>query len=67
MEPMVEINGQWYIIGNRSLNSLNLSGCGISQVGLKAIADTVHDQDSCAENIAREDGMMGLFRISLLV
>jgi hypothetical protein len=66
---MVDIGGQWYIIGNRALNNLNLSGCGLTLVGLKAIVDVVRDQDACSENIVArgEEGMHGLFRISLAV
>jgi hypothetical protein len=67
IEPMVEYGGQWYIIGNRSLNNLNLSGCGLTIDGLKSIVDVVQDQDACSENISREEGMYGLFRVSLSV
>ncbi|KAL2916521.1 hypothetical protein HK105_203954 [Polyrhizophydium stewartii] len=63
IEPMFESNGQWYILGNRMLNSLNLSHNGITAIGLKALLDAVLDQE--ATNEQTPDGMLGIFRISL--
>ncbi|KAI8923152.1 hypothetical protein BC831DRAFT_472407 [Entophlyctis helioformis] len=56
VEPMFESNGQWYILGNRALNSLNLTHNG-------ALLDAVLDQE--ATNDQAPDGMLGIFRISL--
>ena len=62
---MFEINGQWYTVGNRVLNSLNFVQSGVGDDGLKAIYDVVLEQDST--NDQAPEGLPGLFRIVLLV
>lgn len=61
VEPMFEFAGQWYIIGNRTLNNLNLCGCGITEVGLRILLETIHDQELCTENSTMLEGSLGLF------
>ncbi|KAJ3328328.1 Leucine-rich repeat-containing protein 71 [Blyttiomyces sp. JEL0837] len=51
MEPMFEHNGQWFVLGNRTLNSINLSQNGISEDGLKSFLDAVTEQEKSAENV----------------
>ncbi|KAI9206984.1 uncharacterized protein BJ171DRAFT_495373 [Polychytrium aggregatum] len=63
IEPMFEVNGQWFILGNRTLNNLNLSRNSITAAGLKAILDAVVEQESTAENMT--EGIIGVFRVSL--
>jgi hypothetical protein len=65
IEPMFEANSQWYILGNRSLNSVDVSWNGITEMGLKFLYDVVMEQDQTAEQ--SPDGMLGLFRVGLLV
>jgi hypothetical protein len=65
LEPMFEVNNQWYILGNRSLNSLDVSWNGVTEMGVKYLYDTVAEQELTADQAS--DGMLGLFRISLAV
>ncbi|KAJ1340203.1 hypothetical protein BSLG_005196 [Batrachochytrium salamandrivorans] len=62
-EPMFESNGQWYILGNRTLNSLNISHNSIGELGLKALLDAVINQE--ATNDQSPEGMLGIFRIAM--
>jgi hypothetical protein len=48
---MYENNSIWYLLGNRTLNSLNLQGCNISEVGLKLILDMVTEQEVSVEQL----------------
>ncbi|KAJ3387689.1 Leucine-rich repeat-containing protein 71 [Lobulomyces angularis] len=57
MEPMFELNGQYFIIGNRSLNNLNLEKNNLRVNSLKLIMDVLKEQELSQE--------IGLFRISL--
>jgi hypothetical protein len=50
-----------YVLGNRSLNSLNILQNGISDEGLKHLLDAVHEQDATAEHLP--EGMVGLYRV----
>ncbi|KAJ3171946.1 hypothetical protein HK101_011199 [Irineochytrium annulatum] len=63
VEPMFERNGQWFVLGNRTLSSLNLAYNNIAEVGLKAFSDAVSEQEGSAENAP--EGMIGLFRLVL--
>ncbi|KAI8921122.1 hypothetical protein DFJ77DRAFT_448680 [Powellomyces hirtus] len=62
-EPMFEHNGQWFVLGNRSLNNLNLYGNVIREEGLKALWDALQEQDLTAEHAP--EGTIGLFRLTL--
>ncbi|KAI8805645.1 hypothetical protein BJ742DRAFT_399000 [Cladochytrium replicatum] len=63
LEPMFEYNNQWYVLGNRTLNSLDLSYNGITEIGAKAILDAVLEQENAPD--PPPEGLMGLFRLSL--
>ncbi|KAL5040679.1 hypothetical protein RTP6_007665 [Batrachochytrium dendrobatidis] len=63
VEPMFEFNGQWYLLGNRTLNSLNLSHNGIGMLGLKALSDAIIEQETT--NDQSPDGLLGVFRLNL--
>ncbi|KAJ3275924.1 Leucine-rich repeat-containing protein 71 [Terramyces sp. JEL0728] len=63
-EPMFEVNNQWYILGNRILNSLNLCSNGITDHGLKILYDVVNEQEFTSDQAL--DGMLGLFRLILV-
>ena len=63
IEPMFESNGQWFIIGNRSINNLNLSGCNLTENSLKIINELVMELESTTD--ATPDGCLGLIRVSL--
>ncbi|KAJ3044315.1 Leucine-rich repeat-containing protein 71 [Rhizophlyctis rosea] len=63
VEPMFELNGQWYVLGNRTLNNLNLSRNGIREEGLKHLLDAVMEQEAAMDNAG--EGMVGVFRIAL--
>ncbi|KAJ3320947.1 Leucine-rich repeat-containing protein 71 [Boothiomyces sp. JEL0866] len=63
-EPMFEVNNQWYILGNRTLNSLNLCSNGITDHGLKILYELVNEQEITSEQAL--DGMLGLFRLILI-
>jgi hypothetical protein len=65
MESMVEQNGQWYTLGNRTLNNLNLANNLLSDVCVQSFLDAVAEQDTYSESVT--DGSIGLFRISLQV
>ena len=62
---MFEKDGVWFVIGNRTLNNLNLAGCNISENGLKLLAEVIHEQE-LSEN-TQPEGIIGLFRMLLLV
>ncbi|KAI8902218.1 hypothetical protein BC833DRAFT_521338, partial [Globomyces pollinis-pini] len=63
IEPMFEVNGQWYILGNRTLNSLNLCANNITEVGLKYLLEVINEQEITSDQPM--DGMLGVFRIVL--
>ncbi|KAJ3054456.1 Leucine-rich repeat-containing protein 71 [Rhizophlyctis rosea] len=63
IEPMFELNGVWYVLGNRTLNNLNLSRNGIREEGVKALLDAVLDQAAADDNAG--EGLVGVFRITL--
>ena len=67
VEPMYEINGQWYILGNRALSNLDLSLNGITEVGLKALLEAVTVQDATNDQASVSDGFLGLYHLSLQV
>ena len=62
---MFEYNNQWFVLGNRTLNNLNLSLNGIGDDGVKYIFDAVAEQEHTAENAP--EGLVGLFRLNLRV
>lgn len=62
---MFEVNNQWYVLGNRSLNSLNVSANDITELGLKNLLNLIIEQDSTSEQAA--EGSLGLFRVNLSV
>ncbi len=59
-----ELNGQWYMLGNRTLLNLNLSRNGITDVGLKLLHDAIVEQEGTQEY---SEGAPGLYRLSLQV
>ncbi|KAJ3352611.1 Leucine-rich repeat-containing protein 71 [Kappamyces sp. JEL0680] len=63
VEPMFEINNQWFVLGNRALNSLNVSLNGITDIGVKHLLDVLLTQESSLDQTP--DGVLGLFRIAL--
>ncbi|KAI9340309.1 hypothetical protein BDR26DRAFT_861686 [Obelidium mucronatum] len=63
-EPTFEYNGQTYLIGNRTLNNLNVRQNGITEVGLKYLLDAVNEQELSAESAP--EGLLGLFRVSMM-
>ncbi|KAJ3109721.1 Leucine-rich repeat-containing protein 71 [Phlyctochytrium bullatum] len=63
VEPMFEHNGQWFVLGNRTLSCLNLSYASITEVGLRLLLDAILEQDVSAEFVP--EGLSGLFRLSL--
>ena len=65
IEPMFELNGVWYVLGNRTLNNLNLSRNGIREEGVKALLDAVLDQAAADDNAG--EGLVGVFRITVQV
>ena len=65
MEPMFEINGQSYVLGNRALNSLNLSLNHITENGIKILLNAVLEQENTADQAP--EGILGIFRILLQV
>ena len=65
VEPMYEINGEWYLLGNRTLNNFDLSLNGITEAGLKALLDAVTVQESTNDQALISDGYVGLYRMSL--
>ncbi|KAI8904368.1 hypothetical protein EDD86DRAFT_213233 [Gorgonomyces haynaldii] len=62
-DPMFEVNGQSYVLGNRSLNSLNLSCNSITEQGVKALLEVVLEQEATADQLP--EGLLGIFRIVL--
>lgn len=65
LEPMFEVNGIAYVLGNRGLSSLNISANNIDDAGLKAIMDAVQEQETTADQAP--EGMLGLFRLAIQV
>ncbi|KAI9093064.1 hypothetical protein DFS34DRAFT_567948, partial [Phlyctochytrium arcticum] len=63
VEPMFEHNGQWFILGNRTLSNLNLYRNNIHEEGLKALYDAVFEQEATMENAP--EGVPGVYRITL--
>ncbi|KAJ3208640.1 Leucine-rich repeat-containing protein 71 [Entophlyctis luteolus] len=63
-EPVFEHNGQFFLVGNRTLNNLNLRQNGITEIGAKALIDILADQELSVE--VTPEGALGLFRVSLL-
>ncbi|KAJ3072216.1 Leucine-rich repeat-containing protein 71, partial [Rhizoclosmatium hyalinum] len=63
-EPTFEHNGQQFLIGNRTLNNLNLRQNGITETGVKAFLDAVAEQELSSESAP--EGLYGLFRVSIL-
>ncbi|KAJ3109206.1 Leucine-rich repeat-containing protein 71 [Phlyctochytrium planicorne] len=63
VEPMFEHNGQWFVLGNRTLSSLNLSHADIGESGLKSLVDAVIEQEMSADNTP--EGLTGIFRITV--
>jgi hypothetical protein len=63
-ECMFEMNGQVYLFGNRSLNSLNVINNGISNLGAKTLLNAVLEQDNIPENASE---LLGLYRVAILV
>jgi hypothetical protein len=61
-EPMFESNGVYYILGNRTLNCLNLCSNKISDTGIKYLLDAATEQE-----LTSTDGadLIGIFRIIL--
>ncbi|KAJ3140902.1 hypothetical protein HK100_008441 [Physocladia obscura] len=64
-EPLFEHNGQYFLIGNRTLNNLNLRQNGITETGVRLLLDMISEQELSAENTP--EGMSGIFRIALHV
>ncbi|KAJ3251971.1 Leucine-rich repeat-containing protein 71 [Chytriomyces hyalinus] len=63
-EPVFENNGQWYVIGNRTLNNINMRQNGITETSLKLLIEVLAEQDLSDE--ATPEGMLGLFRVAIL-
>ena len=61
MELTFEVNGISYIVGNGTLNILNLSSNQITENGLQALLEAVQDQD-----LFEGSPHYGLFKINLL-
>jgi hypothetical protein len=66
-EPIYEINGQWYILGNRTVINLDFSSNEITQIGLNALLDAISIQEITNEIATSSDGLNGLYRLSLHV
>jgi hypothetical protein len=66
-EPIYEINGQWYIPGNRTLINLDFSSNEITQIGLNALLEAISIQEITNEIASSSDGLNGLYRLSLHV
>lgn len=64
---MFEVNGQWYILGNRSLCNLDLSANDISEIGLRHLLEAVSIQEATVEQAQNSDVGHGIYRISLHV
>ncbi|KAJ3011961.1 Leucine-rich repeat-containing protein 71 [Thoreauomyces humboldtii] len=62
-EPMFEHQGQWYVLGNRTLTSLNLYGNGIREDGMKNLWEALQEQEATADHAP--EGCIGLFRLTL--
>jgi hypothetical protein len=64
---MYEINGQWSVLGNRTLNNLDVSMNGITEVGVRSLHDAVVEQEMANEQPSVSDGNTGIYRINLQV
>ncbi|KAI8616896.1 hypothetical protein BC830DRAFT_1115993 [Chytriomyces sp. MP71] len=64
-EPVFEHNGQLHLIGNRTLNNMNLRQCMLTESSLKSLADALSEQDLSVEG--NPEGVMGLIRVALMV
>ncbi|KAJ1553807.1 Leucine-rich repeat-containing protein 71 [Nowakowskiella sp. JEL0078] len=62
VEPMYESNGQWFVLGNRTLNNLDISFNCVSEVGMKALSEAVLEQESSSEYTP--ENLLGILRIS---
>jgi hypothetical protein len=62
---MFEINNQWYEVGNRTLNNLNVCANNITDLGIKHVYDALIEQENTAEQAP--EGLLGLFRVNLSV
>ncbi|KAI9001979.1 hypothetical protein BC832DRAFT_128453 [Gaertneriomyces semiglobifer] len=65
LDSMFEYNGQWFALGNRTLNSLNLFRNGIHEDGVRSLFEAVQEQEATTEHAP--DGSLGLFRLPLQV
>ncbi|KAI8846197.1 hypothetical protein BC829DRAFT_445476 [Chytridium lagenaria] len=63
VEPMFEHNGQWFVLGNRTLTTLNLSHTDLTELGLKSLLEALQEQEVSSENTP--EGLIGLFRLTL--
>ncbi len=66
-EPIYEINGQWYTLGNRTLNNLDFSMNEVTDIGLNYLYDAICVQESTNEIASSADGLYGIYRLSLVV
>lgn len=66
-EPMYEINGQWNILGNRTIINLDFSSNEITEIGLNALSDAISIQEVTNEIATATDGLTGLYRLNLFV
>lgn len=64
---MYEINGQWYILGNRTIINLDFSTNEITEIGLNALSDAISIQEVTNEIATSSDGLIGVHRLSLYV
>jgi len=65
MDHMFEINGQGYILGNRTLNILNLSKNELTEEVLNYFYNSLTEQDTTLINIP--DELPGLIKLDLSV
>ena len=66
-EQIYEINGQWYTLGNRTINNLDVSMNEVTDIGLNYLYDAICIQESSNEIASSADGLYGIYRLSLLV
>jgi hypothetical protein len=62
---MFEVNNQWYILGNRTLNSLNVASNGITEAGVRHLLQLIADQEHVSDQTP--EGLLGLFRVIMNV